>query len=254
MENFESFTIYPMPRERYDEVKEVLIERGYKLYHKEWEHGEDCVTTTEGGHFMTHEMQAIIHLEKTVYSVDEFLAKFKSAATPPTVADQAPQLTPDEIKQLRELFNTQPPPNHEPPLTPDERKKLRELLNSFVTHVGQQPEPQPESQPEPNPESHEGVFYFSYDGRAMCGLNEGYLYFHTELNHWIAGAMKPQYYPHTLILDTHEIGCFYLLDEEIDRLNPTSYGLYDGKCFWKWNEQGGITRTKSATNLKVVKA
>jgi len=106
MENFKSFTIYPMPRERYAEVKAVLIENGYKLIGFEWERSDDCITTTSDGEFMTHRKDSFGR-EKT-YTVDEFLSKYGSLTKPLTIG---------EIHQLRELLKAhspQPELNHEP--------------------------------------------------------------------------------------------------------------------------------------------
>jgi hypothetical protein len=98
MEQFESFTIYPMPRERYAEVKAVLIEKGYTLKSREWRRDEDCVTTTTDGEFMTHQ-RGSFEREKT-YTVDEFLSKYGSLTKPLTIG---------EIHQLREILKAHSP-------------------------------------------------------------------------------------------------------------------------------------------------
>jgi hypothetical protein len=234
MTRFESFTIYPMPRKRYAEVKEFLIENGYKLVGSEWEKGDDCITTTSyAGEFMTHKKDSF-QREKT-YTVDEFMAKFKLNYQEP--------LTSDEVKQLRELFNTQPPPDHEPPLTPDERKKFRELLKVHRLN--------PEPQPKPKTETYEGVFSFDIDG-ANCNHVNKWLYWIGEEERWgVIGSAKTE--PHTLIEAPHQVGEFYLLNIGNVKNDPTSYGLYDGSLFWHWTKTGCIVSTATATNLKVVK-
>jgi hypothetical protein len=129
------------------------------------------------------------------------------------------------------------------PLTIGEIHQLRELLKAHSP------------KPEPKPETYEGVFYFSHhDSRPMCGLNDGYLYFHTVLKRWIVGAMNPETKTHTLIEAPHEVGHFYLLAEGFDPKDPTNYGLYDGERFWNWTLSGCILKETTATNLKVVKA
>jgi len=205
MKQFESFTIYPMPRELYEEVKAVLIEKGYNLCDKEWEDGDDCITTTSVGDFMTHQRDSFPR-DKT-YTVDEFLSKYRSLT---------------------------------PPLTPDEIKQLRELLKSFSP------------KPKPQPETYEGVFSFDSDG-ANCNFGKQRLYWMEDDQTW-AVVTSTETESHILVESPHEVGEFYLLDPTLGRLNPTNYGLFDGEYFWRWNEMGGITRTHSATNLKVVKA
>lgn len=210
MENFESFTIYPMPRKRYAEVKAVLIERGYRFSYKEWDDDEDCVTTTDEGAFMTCEFLRVQGLEEPVYTVDEFLAKFK--------------------------------PVHQETLTPDEVKQLRELLKSFS--------PKPEPQPEPKLEIYSGVFSFDGDG-ANCNYGKQRLYWFRYDSRWgVIDSAKTE--PHNLIEEPHEIGQFYLLGQTLDRENPKNYGLYDGKKFWRWNSDNEVVSIKSATNLKAV--
>jgi hypothetical protein len=105
MENFETFTIYPMPRKRYAEVKEVLIERGYALHGREWRNGEDCVTITSEGELVTHTFRKLQHLEEPVYTVDEFLTKYGSLTKPLTIG---------EIHQLRELLKAHSPTTGQP--------------------------------------------------------------------------------------------------------------------------------------------
>jgi hypothetical protein len=98
MANFESFTIYPMPRRRYAEVKAVLIERGYTLKSLEWRKLEDCVTTTIDGEFMTHQRDCFP--SEQTYTVEAFLSKYGSLTKPLTIG---------EIHQLRELLKAHSP-------------------------------------------------------------------------------------------------------------------------------------------------
>jgi hypothetical protein len=123
MENFESFTIYPMPRERYAEVKAVLIENGYKLVGSEWEKGDDCITTTSyAGEFMTHKKDCFPR-EQT-YTVDEFLSKYGSLTKPLTIG---------EIHQLRELLKAHSP---KPEPKPEPKAETYEGVFSFDSDGG----------------------------------------------------------------------------------------------------------------------
>jgi hypothetical protein len=211
MTRFKKFTIYPVFKERYAEVKAVLIENGYSLCCEEVIPDGNKITTCERGYYKTHVNNSLC--KGIIYTVDEFLSKYGSLTKPLTIG---------EIHQFRELLKAHSPTT---------------------------------GQPEPKPETYEGVFYFSHhDSRPMCGLNDGYLYFHTVLKRWIVGAMNPETKTHTLIEAPHEVGQFYLLAEGFDPKDPTNYGLYDGERFWNWTLSGCILKEASATNLKVVKA
>jgi hypothetical protein len=128
------------------------------------------------------------------------------------------------------------------PLTIGEIHQLRELLKARS--------PKPEPQPAPKPETYEGVFSFDGDG-ANCIYGKQRLYWNS--NGWgVVSSFETE--PHILVESPHEGGGFYLLIGKRDRQEPTSYGLYDGNVFWRWTKEGEVVRTKSATNLKVVKA
>jgi hypothetical protein len=119
MENSKLFTIYPMPRKRYAEVKAVLIENGYELVGFEWNDGEDCVTTTTDGEFMTDTFLGLQHLEESVYTVDGFLSKYGSLTKPLTIG---------EIHQLRELLKAHSP---KPEPKPEPKAETYEGVFSF---------------------------------------------------------------------------------------------------------------------------
>jgi len=72
----EAFNIYPLSKEHYPEVNRVLKGLGYDLYGVEWEDGEDCVTLTIGGSYMTHEYSRLKHLNVPTYTFTEFMTKF----------------------------------------------------------------------------------------------------------------------------------------------------------------------------------
>ncbi len=73
---FESFTIYPISKEQYPEVKRLLEGLGYDLYVKEWNKGQDCVTTNTIGYYMTHEYSWLKWLNETTYTFTEFMTKY----------------------------------------------------------------------------------------------------------------------------------------------------------------------------------
>jgi hypothetical protein len=132
------------------------------------------------------------------------------------------------------------------PLTIGEINQLRELLKAHRPTAGQ---------PAPKPETYEGVFRFSFDS-VSCVYNGGALLWMSKIARWVVGARITvnALDTHTLIEAPHEAGGFYLLIGKRDPKEPTSYGLYDGQVFWRWTNEGEVVRTKSATNLKVVKA
>jgi hypothetical protein len=76
VKTFESFNIYPLTKKKYPEVKRVLEGLGYKSFGKEWEDGEDCVTLTIRGFYMTHEYSWLKRLNEPTYTFTEFIIKY----------------------------------------------------------------------------------------------------------------------------------------------------------------------------------
>ena len=77
MRTFQRMLIYPIPIDRYERVKSILVSLGYKRHGEEWELGEDCVVAHTTGQFITFAKKASIPIYETIYSADEFISKFQ---------------------------------------------------------------------------------------------------------------------------------------------------------------------------------
>ena len=71
---FEAFYV-DCTKEEYSEVKRILEAQGYVLYGEEWVAGEDCVTTTDDGEYMTYAM-ALRDDNQPVYTLPQLREKF----------------------------------------------------------------------------------------------------------------------------------------------------------------------------------
>jgi hypothetical protein len=281
--------IYPMPRERYEQVKSILVSLGYQRHGEEWEPGEDCVVTHTTGLFMTYTKW---HTEQfpcsyqTICSADEFIAKYKKPLDQQKQPEKKLSIKVSDKEEYMLVSEALRDMGYEPdpdPCWSDWDQKIvsdnYHVLTlcsgySIHNHEGSRPFPDypfeyhtftgfmmlffrsllkefEEARTQAQPKVYNGVFSFDQDG-ANCNNDKQRLYWSSSRDRWaVIDPVKTD--PHTLIEAGHEVGCFYLLDHERDPERPTSYGLYDGQSFWRWTAFGEIIKVESATNLKVVK-
>jgi hypothetical protein len=76
MSEFKSFTVI-CSKSEYKSLAEKLSQMGYRRFGLEWEDGEDCVTTTSDGSYITHTASTLVSLtNEKFYSLQEFAEEF----------------------------------------------------------------------------------------------------------------------------------------------------------------------------------